>query len=83
MAKKSPTPAEVLAADLAETRARLVNTIEELEDYVRPANIVARAFDKVSGAFVDEAGKPRLDLLAAAASNFSDIMSLMKGKKKD
>lgn len=81
MAKTTPTPAEILAADLANTRARLMDTVNDLEDYIRPSNVASRGFHKVSEAFLDDDGKPRPERLAAVAAGLAGIVGLIaKGR---
>jgi len=82
MAKNSPTPAEILASELAENRARLMDTVADLEDYIRPSNVAARGFHKVSEAFLDDEGKARPERVAAVAAGLAGIVGLL-AKKKD
>ncbi len=82
MAKNTPTPAEILAVEMAETRTRLIETVSDLEEYVRPSNVASRGFHKVSEAFLDDEGKPRPERLAAVAAGLAGIVGLI-AKKKD
>jgi len=56
-AQKAPvrTPAEI-EADMNATRDRLVGTIAELEDRVKPANVAQRTKGKVQAFYTDESG---------------------------
>lgn len=83
MAKKVPTPAEALAAELAETRARLVSTVGELEDYIRPANVFARAFDKLSDAVKSDSAESVTERLTAAVSSLNGLVGLFGNKKNN
>ena len=56
-AQKAPVrpPAEI-EADIVATRERLVGTIAELEDRVKPANVAQRGKAKVQAFYTDENG---------------------------
>ena len=56
-AQKAPvrTPAEI-EADMNATRDRLVGTIGEIEDRVKPANVAERTKNKVVGFYTDDSG---------------------------
>lgn len=61
--KAPPRPPEVIEADLVATRERLVGTIAELEDRVKPANVAQRGKEKVQSFYTD-AGGVRWDRVA-------------------
>lgn len=67
-AKPQPprAPAEI-EADLVATRERLVGTIAELEDRVKPANVVERGKRKVQEFYTDDASNVRWDRVAMTA----------------
>ena len=56
-AQKAPvrTPAEI-EADMTATRERLVGTIGEIEDRVKPANVAQRTKGKVQAFYTDDNG---------------------------
>jgi hypothetical protein len=56
-AQKAPArpPAEI-EADIVATRERLVGTIAEIEDRVKPANVVQRGRNKVQAFYTDDSG---------------------------
>lgn len=56
-AAKAPvrTPSEI-EADLVATRERLVGTIAEIEDRVKPANLLQSGKDKVQAFYTDDNG---------------------------
>jgi hypothetical protein len=71
-ADKSAVPApprsmDEIEAELEATRQRLAGRIDDLTDYVKPANIVERQKNKLKSVFVDEYGgiKPDRVLMAA------------------
>ncbi len=55
-AKPVTRPPAQIEADLVATRERLVGTIAELEDRVKPANVVNRGKSKVVAFYKDDAG---------------------------
>ncbi len=59
------TPAQI-EADIDATRDRLVGTISQLEDRVKPANVADRGKKKVTAAYTDENGV-RWDRVAITA----------------
>ena len=67
-AKSKPIrpPAEI-EADLVATRERLVGTIAELEDRVKPANVAERGKRKVQAFYTDDANNVRWDRVAMTA----------------
>ena len=67
-AKSQPLrpPAEI-EADLVATRERLVGTIAELEDRVKPANVADRTKRKVQAFYTDDANNVRWDRVAMTA----------------
>lgn len=52
---------EQLAADLAETRERLADTVDALVDRVQPKHVAGRAAGNVKGYFVEPDGELRTD----------------------
>ena len=59
-------PAEI-EADLVATRERLVGTIAEIEDRVKPANVAERGKRKVQAFYTDDANNLRWDRVAMTA----------------
>jgi len=57
-----------LAQELKETRDRLSKTVEQLQDYVRPANVASRGVKKVTDFFVTDEGAPRPERIAAVGA---------------
>jgi len=69
-AEKKPAPPrsmDEIEAELEATRERLAGRIDDLTDYVKPANVVERQKNKLKSVFVDEYGgiKPDRVLIAA------------------
>jgi hypothetical protein len=57
---RQKTPAE-LEAEIAQTRERLVGTLEELKIQTQPGNLARHAGRSVAGFFTDEYGGVRID----------------------
>ena len=55
-AKAPPRPPAQIEADLTATRERLVGTIAEIEDRVKPANVADRGKRKVQAFYTDDDG---------------------------
>jgi len=67
-AAPAPTrPPAQIEADLVATRARLVGTIAELEDRVKPANVAQRGKRTVVAFYTDDANNVRWDRVAMTA----------------
>jgi hypothetical protein len=64
-----PRSMDEIEAELQVTRDRLAGRIDDLADYVKPANVVERQKAKLRSLFVDEYGgiKPDRVLVAAGA----------------
>jgi hypothetical protein len=65
-AQPARPPAEI-EADLVATRERLVGTIAELEDRVKPANVAERGKRKVQAFYTDDANNVRWERVAMTA----------------
>ena len=66
----TPTPPrsmDEIEVELEATRERLAGRIDDLTDYVKPANVIERQKNKLKSVFVDEYGgiKPDRVLIAA------------------
>jgi hypothetical protein len=64
IAKTSDAPKRTAAqieADMSQTRERLVGTISQIEDRVKPANVAARGREKVEAFFRTDDGDIRWD----------------------
>lgn len=55
-AKEPPRPPEAIEADIVATRERLVGTIAELENRVKPSNVADRAKGRVQSFYTDDNG---------------------------
>lgn len=62
----SRTPAAI-EAEMAVTRERLVGTIAQIEERVKPANVAARSKRKIHAFYTDDAGEVRWDRVAMTA----------------
>ena len=75
--------ADVIAAEISATCQNLTQTVSDLEDYVKPANIATRGLDAATGFFVDENGDIRLERAIAAAAAGIALIGLLSRSKKD
>jgi len=78
-AKAEPAPPrsmDEIEAELAATRERLAGRIDEITDYVRPANVVERQKNKLKSVFVDEYGGIKPDRVLMAAGVVVAIIGL-------
>ena len=62
-----PRSMDEIEAELDATRQRLAGRIDELQEYVQPANIAQRQLDRLTAVFVDEYGGIRPDRVLVAA----------------
>lgn len=75
-----------IEADLDVTRARLVENVDQLKEYVKPANVVARQVERVKAVFVDEHGGVRVERVAGAAALLVGVVvvrSLLRRRGRD
>jgi hypothetical protein len=63
-----PRTAAAAQAQLDETRATLVESIDALKDYVSPKNVVERQVARVKSFYVDEHGGVRVERVAGAVA---------------
>ena len=79
--------ADDLAKEMKETRERLSATVENLQDYVRPANVANRGMKKVTNFFVNEDGDPRPERIAAVGAGvlafFGVVLKARKSNPDD
>ena len=77
--KVAPPPRSMdeIESELTDTRARLASRIDDLQDYVRPKNVMQRQVDKAKGMFVDEYGGVRPDRVAIAAGVAAAFVGLV------
>ncbi|MBU6347520.1 MAG: DUF3618 domain-containing protein [Actinomycetales bacterium] len=78
-------PSDQIARELAEVRARLNNSVEDLQDYLKPANVASRGAAKISRFFVAEDGQPQVQRIAAVGASALAFfgIALKSHSKKD
>jgi hypothetical protein len=77
--KADPPPArsmDEIEAELDATRERLAGRIDDLTDYVKPANILERKKAKLKSVFVDEYGGIKPDRVLMAAGVLVAVVGL-------
>ena len=75
--KKSKDPVDRLAQELAETRTALTDSVEQLEDYLKPKQVASRGVQKVTEFFVDENGQIKPERLAIAGAALLGLIGLI------
>ena len=71
-----PRSMDEIEAELQATRDRLAGRIDDLTDYVKPANVVERQKAKLKSVFVDEYGGIKPDRVLMAAGVVVAILGL-------
>ena len=71
-----PRSMDEIEAELQATRDRLAGRIDDLTEYVKPANIVERQKAKLKGVFVDEYGGIKPDRVLMAAGVVVAVLGL-------
>jgi len=76
--------ADEIARELEQTRERLAKSVEDLQEYVRPSNVANRGLGKVTSFFVDSAGQPRAERIAAVSAGVLAFFGVaMKARSKN
>ncbi|MEI6405022.1 MAG: DUF3618 domain-containing protein [Actinomycetes bacterium] len=76
-----PKSTKVIAADIDATRDRLLGTVSELKNFVKPATVANRGLAKATGFFVSEDGKARPERIAAVAAAAVGLLGLMSRRR--
>ena len=69
--------ADQLISDIDARRARILDTIGDLQDYAKPGNLANRGLSKAVSFFVNEEGKARPERVAMAAAALLGIIGLL------
>ncbi len=72
-----PQSSDEIAAQIEATRTRLLGTVSELQDFVKPAAVANRGLTKATNFFVNEEGKPRPERIAAAVGAVIGLVGLL------
>lgn len=64
-------------ADIDARRARIVETIGDLQDFAKPGNLANRGMSKAVSFFVNEEGKARPERVAMAVAVLLGVVGLL------
>lgn len=69
--------ADQIAADISQTRDRILATVASLQEYAKPENVAGRGIDKAKSFFVTPEGKVRPERIAMAAAAVVGLIGLL------
>lgn len=69
--------ADQLIADIDARRARIMDTVGDLQNFAKPANVANRGLAKAMSFFVNEEGKARPERIAMAAAALLGVIGLL------
>lgn len=75
--KKPKDPVDRIAQELSEARTALTDSVEQLEDYLKPKQVASRGVQKVTEFFVDENGQIKPERLAIAGAALLGLIGLL------
>ena len=75
--KKSKNSVDRISQELAEAREALTDSVEQLEDYLKPKQVASRGLQKVTEFFVDENGQIKPERLAIAGAALLGLIGLL------
>lgn len=75
--KKPKDPVERISQELADARSALTDSVEQLEDYLKPNKVASRSMQKVTDFFVDESGQVKPERLAIAGAALLGLIGLL------
>ena len=75
--KKPIDPVDRIAQELSEARTALTDSVEQLEDYLKPKQVASRGVQKVTEFFVDENGQIKPERLAIAGAALLGLIGLI------
>lgn len=78
-AKPKARSAADIEAEIEATRSRLVDTIDTLQEQVKPQNIAKRGINKVKGFYIKEDGGVRVERVAATGAAVVGLVLLRRG----
>jgi uncharacterized protein YicC (UPF0701 family) len=81
VSEKAGKTADQIVADLEETRNKIADSVAQLEDYIRPADVVSQSVDKITEFFVDEKGQVKPVRIALAATALLAVIGLFSRKR--
>ncbi len=75
--KKSKNSVDRISQELADAREALTDSVEQLEDYLKPKQVASRGVQKVTEFFVDENGQIKPERLAIAGAALLGLIGLL------
>lgn len=75
--KKPKDPVERIAAELSDARSALTESVEQLEDYLKPNKVASRSVQKITEFFVDQNGQVKPERLAIAGAALLGLIGLL------
>ncbi len=75
--KKSKNSVDRISQELADAREALTDSVEQLEDYLKPKQVASRGVQKVTEFFVDENGQIKPERLAIAGAALLGLLGLL------
>ena len=78
----TPKNADQIAADISQTRERILATVASLQEYAKPENVAGRGIEKAKSFFVTPEGKARPERIAIAAAAVIGLVGLL-GRDRD
>jgi hypothetical protein len=75
--KKSRNSVDRISQELADARESLTDSVEQLEDYLKPKQVASRGVQKVTEFFVDENGQIKPERLAIAGAALLGLIGLL------
>lgn len=73
----TPKTADQIAAEISQTRDRILATVASLQEYAKPENVAGRGIEKAKSFFVTPEGKARPERIAIAAAVVVGIVGLL------
>lgn len=74
-------PSDKIAKELEQSRERLFQHVEQLQQYLSPKNVASRGFAKISDFFVTEDGQPKIERVAATGASILAFFGLALKKR--
>lgn len=73
----TPKNADQIAADISQTRERILATVASLQEYAKPENVAGRGIEKAKSFFVTPEGKARPERIAIVAAAVIGLVGLL------
>ncbi len=73
----SPKSADQIAAEISQTRERILATVASIQEYAKPENVAGRGLEKAKSFFITDEGKARPERIAMAAAAVIGLVGLL------